>query len=86
MTNCLFFAVALWFRRWRRGRGAQSYICIRLSRVPWGLIHVLYGRLDKDTDQIKVVSYKPDASRKAGLEVVFKGHVARGDIPPSELD
>ncbi len=79
MTNCLIFAIALWYRRWRRGRGTGAYLCIRLSRVPWGFIHVLYGKLDRETGQIKVVSYKPDSARKTGIEVVFKGHIARGD-------
>lgn len=93
MSNCILFAIALWFRCWRRSRrrrrqgktvGHPTYVCIRLSRIPWGLFHVLHGRLDSETGQIKVVSYKPNICNKQGLEIVFRGHPARGDLPTKQ--
>lgn len=88
-SNCIIFALRLWWRSWKRGRrrqradrmGAETYICWRLSRVPWGMFHVLHGKLDRSTNQIKVVSYKPDRPEKAGVELLFKGRVVRGDKP-----
>ena len=89
MTNCILFALALYWRRWRwarsRNEPCDDYIIIRASRVPWGLFHVLHGRLDPTTDQIKVVSYKPNTPTKRDLELVFQGHVARGDKPQDQL-
>lgn len=82
-SNCLSFAIALWLRRWRKGR-RNNYLVIRLSRVPWGLFHILHGKLDPRTGQIKVVSYKPDRAGKTGVEIAFRGHVERGDAPHSE--
>lgn len=90
-ANCILFAVALWVRRRQRRRllrargvsverlPGESYLVIRLSRMPWGLFHVLHGKLDRNTDQIKVISYKPVTPEKAGVELVFKGRVSRGD-------
>jgi hypothetical protein len=81
-ANCILFAVALWLRRYRRGSAAhESYLVIRLSRVPWGVCHVLHGKLDHTTNQLKLVSYKPHAAKKRGLEPVFAGRVERGDKP-----
>lgn len=85
MSNCLIFALVLYWRRWRsarkRGVPSDDYLLIRRSRVPWGLFHVLHGKLDRNTGQVKVVSYKPNKPEKETVEIVFRGHVARGDIP-----
>lgn len=91
MTNCLLFAIAIWWRRrirsfraWRNGvtlRPTERYYLIRSSRISWGLFHVLVGRMDRSTGQIKVMSYKPDTAEKMGIELLFKGRVVRGDLP-----
>lgn len=96
MTNCLLFALALMWRRrirsfraWRNGvtlKPSERYYLIRSSRISWGLFHVLVGRLDRTTGQIKIFSYKPDTPEKAGIELLFKGHVARGDMPNNHQD
>lgn len=87
MTNCLIFAIALYWRRWlwsrKRGKSCDDYLLVRRSRVPWGLFHILHGKLDRTTGQVKVLSYKPNTPEKDGIEVVFRGHVARGDMPSS---
>jgi hypothetical protein len=82
-SNCIIFALTLWFRRARRGK-RNNYLVIRMSRVPWGILHLMHGRHDSVTDQIRVVSYKPDADRKTGVELAFRGHVERGDKPRTE--
>lgn len=83
MTNCIIFAFRLFFRRWRSAAKRKvpfnGYIVVRLSRVPWGFIHVFYGRWDKTHDTIRIVSYKPIKARKSGFEPVFRGLVKRGD-------
>jgi hypothetical protein len=81
-SNCLSFAVALFLRRWAKKRG-NNYLVIRLSRIPWGFFHVLHGKLDRNTGQIKVVSYKPDVAEKTGFAPIFNGHVERGDAVPN---
>lgn len=85
MTNCLIFAITLYWRRWRwsskRGLACDDYLLVRRSRVPWGLFHVLHGKLDHATGQVRVISYKPNTAEKDGVELVFRGHVARGDMP-----
>jgi hypothetical protein len=96
-SNCISFAVALYLRRWARARRndkrhddylvlrlfGRDYLLIRLSRVRWGIFHVLHGKLDRNTGQIKVVSYKPDVAEKTGFAPIFKGHVERGDAVPN---
>lgn len=83
MTNCLFFALKLYMRRWRKarakGRQFDDYLVVRRSRVTWGFIHVLYGRYSKLTGQVRLLSYKPFTPQKRGVEIVFNGYVARGD-------
>lgn len=83
MTNCLFFVLHLYFKGWwrafKKGEQFNDYICIRSSRVKGGIIHFLYGRYDSKTDQIKVFSYKPNKKEKSGIEIVFEGHIQRGD-------
>lgn len=79
-ANCIIFAVALWLRRWRRGKAAtESYLVIRVSRIPWGVFHVLHGKLDRNTNHLKLVSYKPNAAEKTRPAPLFEGHVERGD-------
>lgn len=96
MANCLLFALALMWRRrmrrfraWRNGvvlRPSERYYLIRSSRIRWGLFHVLVGRLDRKTNQVKIASFKPDTPEKVRIELLFKGHVARGDMPNHPLN
>lgn len=96
MSNCILFALALWWRRrmrmlraWRNGvtlSPSERYYLIRSSRIRWGLFHALVGQLDRGTGQVKIISYKPDTPEKAGIELLFKGHVARGDLPNKSQD
>lgn len=89
MANCLLFAFALFWRRsmrrlraWRNGvtyHPSERYYLIRASRVRWGLFHVLIGRLDRTTNQVKIVSFKPETLEKVSIELMFKGRVVRGD-------
>jgi hypothetical protein len=89
-ANCLIFALALYWRRWRWSRkrtkrgedAAVSYICFRTSWVGWGIFHALHGKMDRNTGQIKVVSFKPDTAEKSDIELLFRGHVQRGDRRP----
>jgi hypothetical protein len=86
-SNCILFAIALYWRRlaWahRHSQHHDDYIVLRLSRIQWGIFHVLHGKLDRNTGQIKVVSYKPDVAEKTGFAPIFKGHVERGDAVPN---
>lgn len=96
MSNCILFALALWWRRrirrfraWRNGvvlRPSERYYLIRSSRIRWGLFHVLVGRLDRATGQVELFSYKPDTPEKNDIELLFKGRVVRGDMPEHSPD
>lgn len=68
-SNCLLFALALWWRR----RGRQRYVLIRASRL--GLFpHILYG------ERHHVVHFVPtDKHYKACPPPLFQGSVKWGD-------
>lgn len=72
MSNCLFFAVALWWRR-----GGIGYLVMRRSR--WGRFpHVLYAELRGD--RLRIVSYVPlDPKHKTCPPPLFIGRVKWGD-------
>ena len=78
-SNCLIFALTAWLRP--APPGEETYLLVRRSRVRWGGIHALHGRLDPETGQVAVSSYKPNAAEKRGLAVVFKGREVEGDAP-----
>jgi hypothetical protein len=70
-SNCLVFAVTLW---WRRG----GYLVIRRSRWGW-FPHFLHGTARAD-GRVRVVSYVPrDPRRKVSPAPVFRGRVQWGD-------
>lgn len=75
MTNCLFFAVALFWRR--RGTGNRRYLAIRWSdsgRFP----HFLYAELRRG--QWRVISYKPiSPSPRTCPPMIFRGRACWGD-------
>ena len=74
-SNCVFFALALYWRRRMRG-----YLTFRRSR--WGPFpHVLYGELRK-SGLVHVVSYVPTDPRHKKLPPpLFRGRVKWGDAP-----
>ena len=79
MTNCLFFALALYWRR--RGRAGEHYLMMRRSRLGW-TPHFLYAELRHG--RLRIISYKPDNSAfKAIPPPVFAGRAKWGDTPPS---
>eukprot|EP01030_Chromulinospumella_sphaerica_P027013 gene27013-27244_t len=55
MTNCLFFALALYWRR--RGRAGQRYILTRWSRLGW-TPHFLYA--EQRHGRLRIISFKPN--------------------------
>lgn len=75
MTNCLFFAVALYWRRYKKGR--RQYIAIRMSDSgPFP--HFLYveSRFGRDV----FISYKPIKPVAHNFPPpFFKGRVKWGD-------
>lgn len=83
-SNCLCYALPRWLTRARAGE--ETYLIFRVSRVRWGFFHVLLGRLDQETGQIVVSSYKPPPGHvKTGFAPKFKGEVVDGDKPPTGL-
>lgn len=80
MTNCLFFAFALWRRR--KGRGKRCYIAMRgsdLAKVPHFLVFELRG------DAFRVISFKPTNPKHKTLPPpIFKGYAAWGDVRPKK--
>jgi hypothetical protein len=93
-SNSIIFAISLFLHRWLKGRREmrawgvvppEPYLVIRLSRTALAMPHFLYGELDDDTGQIKVVSYKPRVGEKVDAKVLFRGMVQRGDPRPAHL-
>lgn len=79
-SNCVLWAVPRWLRKAEPGE--ESYLVIRRSRVPWGILHCLHGTLDKATGQIVVHSLKPIGDQhKQSFEPIFHGEVVEGDQP-----
>jgi hypothetical protein len=77
MTNCLFFALTLYWRR--RGRAGQRYLLARRSRLGW-TPHFLYAEVRRG--RIRIISYKPNNTAfKACPPPVFAGRAAWGDSP-----
>jgi hypothetical protein len=77
MTNCLFFAIALYLRR--RGTANRRYLVARWSDSgPFP--HFLYGELRRG--RARLISYKPlDPHDKTCPPPVFRGRVCWGDAP-----
>lgn len=75
-TNCLFFAVALYFRRLKFGR--QQRIRFRKSHSGW-FPHFLYAELRRG--KVRLISYKPlnPIDRKCP-PILFRGGVRWGDV------
>jgi len=76
-TNCVGFALALYWRRRRAGR--EGYIVLRRSR--WGPFpHMLYAEARRD-GRLRLVRYRPTSPRaRACPPLVFKGSSRWGDL------
>lgn len=71
-SNCLFFAVALWWRRYKKGQ--PGYVSARKSMWGW-FPHFLYEEYGRK------VSFVPiDPRRKMFPPPLFRGRVRRGDL------
>lgn len=76
-SNCLFFALALYARR--RKRGGEGYLVIRRSRLALKAPHLLYAERRAD-GSLRVVSYVPrDPRRRKCPPAMFRGWARWGD-------
>lgn len=76
-SNCLFFALALYRRRRKKGR--ECYLLVRRSR--WGPFpHVLFGERRRN-GLVRMVSYRPtEPKAKPVPPALFKGSSKWGDL------
>ena len=86
-TNCVVFALLLWWRRVRRRKEfPQARRYLPVARVSdWGPFpHVLYMERSRH-GRVWIVSYKPTNPKKRPIPpLIFDGKVVYGDRPPSE--
>lgn len=76
-SNCIIFALLLYFRRRRKGR--EGYIKIRATRLGKFGPHMLYEER-RATGSWRTVSYKPINPRHKKVPPPrFNGYVAWGD-------
>ena len=86
-SNCLLWAIPRWIANGRQDQSPYfiikffgAFLCFRWSRIPWGFLHCLLGRMDPVTGQIAVKSYKPPLGHhKTGIALTFEGQVVEGD-------
>jgi len=91
-SNCLFFALTLYWRRWvasRRvridgeryftlWRGGPRRLLLRTSRLGSKLPHVLFAEQRKG--KLHVIHFVPDRAKVKSLPPpLFRGHIKRGD-------
>lgn len=77
-SNCLFFALALYWRR--RSSGHEGYIVIRRSRLAIKAPHVMYAEKRAD-GSLRVVGFVPqNGRRKKFPPPLFKGVSRWGDL------
>lgn len=76
-SNCILFAVALYWRR--RRRGLEGYLMVRKSRMgPFP--HVLYAEKRKNKT-LRIVSFKPTHPREKTVPPpLFRGESRWGDL------
>lgn len=77
LSNCIFFALRLYWRR--RARGKEGYLMLRRSRAgPFP--HMLYSEVRK-CGSLRIVSFKPVAPKEKKLPPpLFKGSSRWGDF------
>lgn len=93
-SNCLFFALALYWRRWLASRrvridgeryfiawrGGPRLLLLRTSRLGSALPHVLYA--EHRNGQLHVIHFVPNRAKVKSLPPpLFRGHIKRGDFP-----
>lgn len=91
-SNCLFFAVRLYWRRWLSSRrvrvdgeryftiwrGGVRRILLRTSRLGSKLPHVLYA--ERRGGRLQIFHFIPNDPKVKSLPPpLFRGHVKRGD-------
>ncbi len=77
MTNCLFFAIALYLRRFPKTR--RPSLQIRKSDAGW-FPHFLYAELRRG--KVRLISYKPRRPVERWFPpLIFDGSVRWGDDP-----
>lgn len=78
LSNCLFFAIALWRRRKRKNK--KGGLVVRGS--VWGKFpHFLYVWYNPHVKKLRIVSYVPtNPKHKLLPPPLFKGRVRWGDI------
>lgn len=78
-SNCLAFAWALYWRRYKKG--CTGFVAVRKSH--WGPFpHFLYVRLNPKHNTWRVVSFVPAyPERKRFPPLFFEGRVRWGDVP-----
>lgn len=77
-NNCMYWAVPRFLQRARAGE--ETYLVLRYSRMPYGLLHCLLGKLNPETGELVLTSYKPPAGHaKRRPALIFKGSVVQGD-------
>ena len=78
-SNCLAFAWALYWRRYKKG--CTGFVAVRKSH--WGPFpHFLYVRLNPKRNTWRFVSSVPVApERKMFPPLFFQGRVRWGDVP-----
>ena len=82
-SNCLVFALAMYWWRLRRWRAddllPEPYLVVRPSRAG-GPFHMLVGTMSR-CGLLRLVSYKPIQYHKSDVKepIRFVGHVVRGD-------
>lgn len=76
-SNCLVFALALYWRRRRAGR--EGYLVIRRSR--WGpFFHMLYAER-RQCGSLRIVSFIPRSPRLKPIPpACFQGRIKWGDL------
>lgn len=77
-TNCLFFAIKLYYRRRRKGK--KGFVIARLSKYYPGP-HFMYARMCKNGVS-QIVGYVPKHPRTRLIPPpIFEGKVKWGDDP-----
>ena len=93
MSNCVAFAIALYWRRWLASRrvridgeryfiawqGGPRMMLLRTSRLGSALPHVLY--CERRNGLLHVIHFVPDRAKVKKLPPpLFHGHIKRGDF------
>lgn len=93
-SNCIAFAIALYWRRWLASRrvridgeryfiawqGGPRFIVLRVSRLGSALPHVLFA--ERRNGRLHVIHFVPHNPKVKTLPPpLFRGRVKRGDFP-----